>query len=176
MTLSNYLQTHALFGGLSDASMERIVPMLKEESFVAGDFIVREGDDGDRMYFICEGSVEVLKLVTTPTGKENRPLAVLGVGDAFGEMHLIDVQRRSASVRALEFVLTVTLSNRDMYRLHKIDPEAFTMMIMNMAREISRRLRRMDEMFGTYSWGLDKTGSPDHIGPVHHDEPVSRQP
>lgn len=169
MTLTDYLQSHALFGGLSDASMERIIPMFKEESFVTGAFIIREGEEGDRIYFICEGSVEILKVKTTPEGDTYRQLAVLGVGDAFGEMELIDIQKRSASVRALEFVLTVSLSNRDLYKIHKTDPDAFTIIIMNMAREISRRLRRMDEMFDLHTETLTRADAPDHIGPVHHD-------
>jgi CRP/FNR family cyclic AMP-dependent transcriptional regulator len=144
-----FLQSHALFGGVSDEGMEVIRPLLKEERFGKGDLIVKEGDSGDRLYFICEGSVEVLKDVSSATGDAHRQLAVLVAGDTFGEMELIDIQLRSASVKALEDVSALTLSNRDMHRIYKSNLEVFTMVVMNMAREISRRLRIADAHAGS---------------------------
>ena len=149
MVKGKFLQSHALFGGISDEVIEQIIPLLREENFSAGANIVNEGEDGDRLYFICEGSVEVIKDVETPEGAVEKRLAVFGVGDTFGEMELIDIQPRSASVRALEAVSALSLSNSDMYEIYKSNLEAFTMIIMNMAREISRRLRHMDALVGS---------------------------
>ncbi len=60
-----------------------------------GEEIIREGDPGDEMYFICNGSVEVLK--------ENRRIAVLGDCQYFGEIALLQRGARQASVRTLKF-------------------------------------------------------------------------
>jgi CRP/FNR family transcriptional regulator, cyclic AMP receptor protein len=149
MISPQFLQTHALFGGLSDEQIERLLPLLSEERFAVGEYIVREGDNGDRLYFLCEGSVEVLKDIDTGHAVETKRLALMGVGDTFGEMGLIDIQSRSASVRALTDVTAMTLANADMLTIHERDPDAFIMIIMNMAREISRRLRRTNELVGT---------------------------
>ncbi len=144
MVPREFLRSHALFGGLTDEQLEFVVPLLEEVSFEEGEFVVREGEPGSRLFFICEGRVEVVKQVSAANGGGLRRLAVLRTGDTFGEMELIDIQPRSASVRALEPVGALALSNRDMYRLSKTDLMTFTMITMNIAREISRRLRRMD--------------------------------
>ena len=61
MTTIRFLQEQALFGGVDDQAMAAIVPLLSELTFAAGEAIVREGDDGDSLFVICSGSVEVLK-------------------------------------------------------------------------------------------------------------------
>lgn len=144
MFRTRFLQTHALFGGLNDEEMRVVRPHLKEERFAQGATIIREGEQGDRVYFLVKGSVEVLKADTAHPGAPDRRLALLQSGESFGEMELIDIQPRSATVRSLEDVTVLSLSNGDLYALHKICPNTFTMIVMNMAREISRRLRRMD--------------------------------
>lgn len=149
MVAREFLQNHALFGGISDSQMDRIVPLLKESGFAAGVFVVRQGERGDRLYFICSGSVEVVEEVPGPAGPEARVLAVLGAGESFGEMALIDIQPRSASVRAREAVQLLSLSNLDMHVLYKQDVAAFVMLVMNIAREISRRLRRVNSLLAS---------------------------
>ena len=67
-------------------------------------------------------------------------------GDTFGEMELIDIQNRSASVRALENLTVLTLSNEDMYEIFERNQAAFIIIPMNIAREINRRLRKMDAL------------------------------
>lgn len=144
--LITFMQNHALFGGLDDAAMAAILPLLREEQFPSGAFIVREGDPGDRMHFILSGTAEVVK-DATPDIHDDHELAQLSLlkpGDAFGEMGLIDVQARSASVRALESVRTASLTNKDLHKLYRTNTELFTMIILNLARELSRRLRKMN--------------------------------
>ena len=137
----SFLQSNALFGGFSDRDLELVIPLLAKEVFVGGENIVSEGELGDRLYFIERGRVEVLKRV----GKEDRLITTLESGDSFGEMELIDVQARSATVRATEAVVALTLRNVDMFRLYKQNLDVFARLLLNVAREISRRLRKMDE-------------------------------
>lgn len=139
------LDKHALFGGLQPQELELIRSLMKEERFAAGTEIVKEGDLGDRLYFIVEGSVEVIKQSAVEPACIAQ-LAVLHAGDTFGEMELIDIQRRSATVRALQDVIALSLSNRDLYRVSQENMHTFAMLIMNVAREISRRLRRVNAL------------------------------
>lgn len=152
---THFLQSHSLFGGITDEQMQRVIPHLKEEHFNEGQVIVLEGDEGDRIYFICEGSVEVLKEQDGPNGPEQEKLAKLQAGDTFGEMELIDIQHRAATVRAVEPVTTVSFSNKDLYQIYHEDMKVYTLIIMNLAREISRRLRKMDALVASslYSHG-----------------------
>ncbi len=136
-----FLQSQALFGGFSDDDLAVIRTLLEEETFAAGEAIVREGEQGDRFYFIESGNV----LVSKNHDNEQRPLATLGPGDAFGEMELIDIQARSATVTATEPVTALTLTNRAMFRLYQQHLDLYARLILNLAREISRRLRKMDE-------------------------------
>ncbi|MFT4562785.1 MAG: CRP/FNR family cyclic AMP-dependent transcriptional regulator [Gammaproteobacteria bacterium] len=145
------LQSHALFGGVSDESLALIIPLFKQVSFEKGATVVNEGEQGNRMFFIRQGSVEVVK--NTDATPPTRQLAILGEGDSFGEMELIDVQPRSASVRALERLNLWTLSNEDMYEIYQRDKELFIIILMNIAREISRRLRKMDVLVASSLYG-----------------------
>jgi CRP-like cAMP-binding protein len=141
-----FLKSHCLFGGLSEKEIEMIRPLLKEDHFAEGEEIVSEGSRGDRLYFIYEGSVEVLKQVSLSKGAVVHRIATLGVGDTFGEMELLDVQPCIATIRTLEATSVLTLSNMDLYRISKTNLKTYTMIIMNLARAISRRLRRMDAL------------------------------
>jgi len=144
MIRAEYLQSHALFGGVGAAELEAIIPLLKEEHYAAGEFVVRENDHGSSMYFIRRGSAEVLKQ-STSSNTELR-LAVLNEGDTFGEMELIDAQIRSASVRALDDLVVFVLSSEDLYEIFEDNQPTFIIILMNIAREISRRLRKMDAL------------------------------
>jgi CRP/FNR family transcriptional regulator, cyclic AMP receptor protein len=145
------LQSHALFGGVSDEGLAMIIPLFKQASYEKGAFVVKEGEQGNRMFFIRKGKVEVLK--NTDATAPSRLLAILSAGDTFGEMELIDVQPRSASVRVLEPLDVWTLSNSAVYEIYERDKDQYIIILMNIAREISRRLRKMDALIASSLYG-----------------------
>ncbi|EXI82194.1 MAG: cAMP regulatory protein [Candidatus Accumulibacter appositus] len=159
MTTIQFLQEQALFGGVDDRAMAAIIPLLSELNFAAGEAIVSEGDDGDTLFIICSGSVEVLKASAAEDGHFEKRLAVLKVGDVFGEMELIDMQRRSATVRALEPVSALALSNGDLFLIYESDLPTFTLIVLNLARELSRRLRTLDDLAVHYM-AITPSGEP----------------
>lgn len=138
------LHDHSLFGGLTETQISSIRDFFIMEEFGEGEFIEREGEPGDRIYFIVEGEVEILKRIKK-TGELSR-IFRFTEGDVFGEMELIDVQPCAASVRALKPTKALTLSNKGLYQISKYDLKVFSLMIMNLARDISRRLRKADEI------------------------------
>jgi CRP-like cAMP-binding protein len=140
------LKSHALFGGVGDADLRKIRSLLHEKSFSKGEKIICEGAPGTCLYFIAKGSVEVLKRTSAAKRAESKRIAVLRKGDTFGEMELIDAQASVATVRAIQKTVTLTLSSKDLYQIAKWNLKAFTLILMNLAREISRRLRRMDAL------------------------------
>lgn len=150
-----FLSSHALFGGLSEEDLKAIAPLIEEENFARDTWIVEENSLGDRLYFIVEGSVGIYKDIkdVDNDGQETtnrRPINRLDIGATFGEMEIIDIQRRSASVRALEDTKTLTLTNKALYQISVQRPQTFTMVILNLARELSRRIRRMDLRYAPY--------------------------
>ncbi len=149
----SFLQAHSLFGGLTDEEVGKILPLMEEEVYSGGDVILREGNINDKLYFIYKGSVEVLKYVEKGGRGEEKRLNVLHTGDTFGEMEIIDIQPCEATVKALESTTVLVISNKNLYKISKMNLKTYTLIIMNLARDISRRLRMMDRELirGIYS-------------------------
>lgn len=152
------LKSHALFGGVADTDLRKIRSLLNEKRFSKGKKIICEGEPGACLYFISRGSVEVLKRTSPARHAKLKRIAALRKGDTFGEMELIDAQASVATVRALQDTVTLTLSSKDLYQIAKWNLKAFTLILMNLAREISRRLRRMDALVASsfFSMGEKK--------------------
>jgi len=141
-----FLRRHAMFGGLTDAQLTKVTPYLREGSFERGDTILEEGKMNNAVYFILLGQVGVdVTCESEPSGC--RRVFEMGEGDSFGEMELIDIQPCAATIRALSPVRILALSSTDLHHLMKEDQTIFSMIIMNLARDISRRLRKMDKQF-----------------------------
>ncbi len=131
------LQRYSLFGGLVSDQIEKVIPLLDYASYEAGATVMREGERNDRIHFILQGKVSV--------SRGDRAITTLGEGDAFGEMELLDVQPTAATITAVDATSTATISNRAIHSMYHQDPRMFAIVMMNLARELSRRLRRMDE-------------------------------
>ncbi len=144
------LQSCPLFGGVSDQQLPVIRRLLQPQSYEPGSYLFNQGDKGDRLFLITQGRVEVLEQYPDhPPVK----LAIRQAGDSIGEMCLIDIQNRSASVKALDTVEVLTLSHADIHQLYQQDTQLYVLIIMNIAREISRRLRAMDTLLGSTLYG-----------------------
>ncbi len=135
---TNALQKYSLFGGVLPEQIDRIKPLFSYARYDAGDMPMREGDPNDKIFFIVGGRVSV--------SKQGITIAELGEGETFGEMELIDVMPSIATISALEPLEVVTISNRALYEISKVDLKTFSLLVMNLARDLSRRLRRMDEL------------------------------
>ncbi|MCU0608212.1 MAG: cyclic nucleotide-binding domain-containing protein [Chitinispirillaceae bacterium] len=91
------LKRSALFSGVPTRELEAVAAVVEELRFEPGECIVREGDVGDSLYLIREGSVSITKRISATA---STTLAELSCGDCFGEMSAIDEEVRSASVSA----------------------------------------------------------------------------
>jgi CRP/FNR family transcriptional regulator, cyclic AMP receptor protein len=132
-----------IFGAIGDRALEQIAKLLKIQQFEAGAYVFREGETEKNVYVVERGEVEVLKTCSGVPPKLAR-IAVLGPGACFGEMSLIDVMPRSASVRTTQRSVLWSFSNADLFFIYQWDLETFTLIVMNLARELSRRLRKAD--------------------------------
>ncbi|MBV8839822.1 MAG: cyclic nucleotide-binding domain-containing protein [Alphaproteobacteria bacterium] len=142
--LKAFLVATPFFGGLSEASLDILLPMLVERRFEAGATIVAEGEPGRAMFVVHAGSLAVSK-----RGESGRVIrvAALGPGDFFGEMTLIEPQNRSATVAAESATVLYELSARSLYAYYKADIHGYVIVLQNINRELSRRLRRADTRF-----------------------------
>jgi glucose-6-phosphate 1-dehydrogenase len=110
------LEKVSLFKAGDPVFLHAVSMMLKPMMASAGDSIVREGEMGSEMYFICRGAVEVRNQAGTVA-------ALLGEGDFFGEMSLLSSQPRNASVRAVSPCDLFVLSKSDLDRVLRDYPE-----------------------------------------------------
>ncbi len=110
--------------------------------------VVEEGDLSTQMFVVVAGELEVIK--KGESGGDVR-VAVLGPGDWFGEMSIIDVQPRSASVRAVAPTLVVSVTPEHVESLlYRRDMKDYALFVMNIARELSRRLRVADGILAQF--------------------------
>ncbi|MFE1599500.1 cyclic nucleotide-binding domain-containing protein [Methylobacterium sp. ID0610] len=139
--LKAFLIETPFFGGLSDASLALLISMLVERHFEAGATVIAEGEPGRSMYIVRSGNLLVSKL-----GHSGCVIDInrLGPGDFFGEMTLIEVQNRSATLIAESSVVVYELTARNLYTYYKADIYAYAMVMQNINRELCRRLRRAD--------------------------------
>ncbi len=141
LTIEN-LRANSLFKYISDNDLSKISKTMKEERFSAGTIIFNENTRGERLYLILDGRVKISKI--TKFGMET-PLAILGKGEFFGEMELIEDQNRSARTTALENTVVAGISNHDFDSLIKTNH----IVTLNLLKAISKRLRSTDEIVVT---------------------------
>lgn len=134
--------------GVDEETIHYLSGMAKEEHHAAGSLIVGEGEEGNRMFFLLAGSVQVVKGYGTAHAVR---LADLGPGEFFGEMSLVESVLRSASVLAVNEVTACTLKGTDFHRLYRYRPDQYGVVMLNLARDLARRLRALDERFAHVS-------------------------
>ena len=110
--LKAFLLATPFFGGLSDASLDLLISMLAKRSFDASTTIFSEGEPGRSMFIVHSGELVVSKL--GDCGRSIR-MTDLGPGDFFGEMTLIEMQNRSATVVAETDTVLYELTARNLY-------------------------------------------------------------
>ena len=135
------LKSIGLFGALGDDVLAHLASTLSVQRPDAGQIVFREGDDATAMFVVMGGEMEVLKRSKRQT--ESR-VALLGPGDWFGEMSIVDIQPRSATVRALAPSRLLRISAADLDALYRYDLRSYSLIVLNLARELSRRLRVAD--------------------------------
>ena len=142
MAATAVLQKVPLFGQLAPEDLERVAEVTRERTYPKNSVILFEDDPGDSLFIVREGRVKVVLV-----GEDGREviLGVLGIGEHFGELSLIDDQPRSAHVIAMEDSTLLVLRREDFQAiLHQTPGIAVPLL-----RELSRRLRRVDEKVGS---------------------------
>ena len=135
------LREIGLFGALPEDVLVRLSQSLRLVEVTPGSTLFKEGEDGRAMYVVLRGEVEVCK--RSQRGTDAR-VALLGPGDWFGEMSIVDVQPRSATIRALAPSSLLCITAQDLDQLYRQDLKAYAIIVLNLARELSRRLRVAD--------------------------------
>jgi CRP/FNR family cyclic AMP-dependent transcriptional regulator len=139
---TEFLATVPLFKGLDQAELSKFGELLREKSYPKGSVILFEDDPGDALFIVRSGRVKVV--LVAEDGREVI-LGLLGVGEHFGELALIDDQPRSAHVIAMEDSSLLVLRRDDFRRRVEANPSV----AWSLLTELSRRLRRADGKIGS---------------------------
>ena len=113
---SSRLKQIPVFQNVPDEDLKEIATFADEQSVGEGERLVSEGDFSYEFMAIAEGEAEVQR--------EGQTVATLGPGDFFGEMGLLEKDRRNATVVAKSPMRLVTLTGWDLKRMEKSMPEA----------------------------------------------------
>jgi CRP-like cAMP-binding protein len=135
------LQRMPVFGGIRADILQFLLGLCPVVSVPASEFFFREHDQADSMFVLEAGKAAVLK----SWGGQEYLLRTLEKGDCFGEMAIMDLFPRSASVRAIDDCTAIRLSAASLYQVCAQDPKQFALIQMNMGREVCRRLREADD-------------------------------
>lgn len=139
-----------LFSELSDDQLGRVQALCEQRAYAAGDKVVTEGQEGDEMFIVREGEVEVSKAISVQIPGQDRlefekQLVVLRAGNYFGEVALLASDTRSATVSALTDLDVWVLQGAPIQKLMAADPELGYRLLSVMSRELCVRLGRANE-------------------------------
>jgi signal transduction histidine kinase len=134
------LENSKLFQGLAQEELLFLKSGAQEKSYQPGTIIFEEGNPGDGIYVIQEGSVLITALVAMD---ERRALATLGAGDFFGEMAVLDNEPRSASAVADKLTQLIFIPREILMQLIERSPRMATSLI----REFSLRMREFNRQY-----------------------------
>jgi CRP-like cAMP-binding protein len=151
------LQSMPIFGGIRTDILEFLLAFCPVAAVSTNEFFFQEHEDGDSLFVLEKGEAAVLK----SWNGQDLLIQTLKAGDCFGEMAVIDHGHRSASVRATEDCTAIRIASADLYRVYGQDLKQFTLIQMNMGREVCRRLREANNRLFSA-----QMGAPEEIGSV----------
>jgi CRP/FNR family cyclic AMP-dependent transcriptional regulator len=133
-----FLARSPLFTGLPRRLLARLATRFFEKVYRVGEIVFQEGDPGRALFVVVEGSVEI----TQAMSQGDYVLRVLGPGDAFGELALIDDSPRSASARVAAQARLLILYKSDFDALMDGNARIAVVVMRNLSRLLAVYARR----------------------------------
>ncbi len=138
-----------LFAGLRPEALRLVARVAVEESHPTGTVIFRHGDVGEKLYVLLEGRVRITREVQ---GMGEEALAIVGPGDVFGEMALLDDSLRSADARVHERCRVLAIHRDAFEDLLFVHKDLAYEVLWNVVRMLTKRLRETNEKFAMLSF------------------------
>ena len=138
--LHTILQSVTIFSGFNENEISEICAKCSCISRAQGDCIIEEDTDATEIFVLLTGKVKImLNMKEGPI-----ELAEMGPGHCLGEASVIGVQQHSASVVLLEDSDFIVLSRKALMEIYSENKDIFSLLILNIARELARRLHKTD--------------------------------
>ena len=142
--MRDFLESINLFYDVSDDFLDKASQLCKIKNYPKNSMIILEEEYGDKLFIVKNGTVKITRV--NDEGKEVI-LALLGAGDFFGEMAILDGESRSANALAQEKCELVTINREDFLDLLKNNFQ----ICMNLLEELAVRLRKSDQQIEALS-------------------------
>lgn len=127
-----------LFKSLSDEDLRKVLELAFIKDYQPGMSLFYEGMDGDVMYVIINGEVQLFK---KNEQNETIPIVTLHDGAFFGEMSLIESEKRSATAKITNPTKMLVITRRAFQRMLDVDPRITSQLLMIFLKVLSSRLR-----------------------------------
>ena len=151
-----FLRRVRIFQGVAEPDLLALAERLRERKLRKGQVLFREGDAGEEMFLVRQGTILISKAVT---GRVEQVLARIGEGDFFGEMSLLGRAPRSATVQADTDALLLVLDRDNLQRLIDMSPRAAAAFFQALVHVFIERLRASGDLVAEVTrWGLEATG------------------
>ena len=151
-----FLREVRLFKDVAVPELSVLGASLRERALKRGQVLFREGDVGEEMFLVRQGSIVISKPVT---GRVEQVLARIGPGDFFGEMALFDHSPRSATVQSDSESSLLVLDREGLRRLTEESPRAAAAFFQALVQVFIERLRASGDLVAEVTrWGLEATG------------------
>ena len=141
------LRNVAIFRDLDDAELREVAEVSREETFVSGEYIFREGEHGNRLYLIVAGEVRISRDVP---GSGEEALAILKPGALFGEMAVFDRSERSTHAISNGGTQVITIARPDFEMLLDFNRELAYKVLWSVTRILSGRLRNTNDSLRSF--------------------------
>ena len=139
---SNLLGDIAIFGGVSQDTIHFILSEATLINKASKQYFFHENDIAENMYILVSGEVEIVKI----RNGNMYTISTLRKGECFGEMAILDHYPRSASVRCSQNCSALQIDIECFEKLYQRDIKQFTILQMNLGREVCRRLREANDL------------------------------
>lgn len=139
--MNDLFTLNRLFAEIPPALVTRVTELITTKTYEPEEVIIREGDTGECLFLVGEGSVRISK---KGRGGRQETLTYIMPGDFFGEMSLVDRQPRSAQATAAEHTVLGCVSPEALQKALDLAPESLA---LNFIRTVVHRLRNTDSLF-----------------------------
>jgi CRP-like cAMP-binding protein len=136
----------AIWGGVTEVQCDKIFKRLETGIFREGENIFQKGDEPSHIYIVRKGKIGLMII----DQQINFLKKTLVTGESFGVASLMAMRKHTSTALALEDSEVLVLSREALWQLKHEDIELFALLMMNIARELARRLKLTDDILLGY--------------------------
>jgi CRP/FNR family transcriptional regulator, cyclic AMP receptor protein len=142
VSVKDQVRKIALFHELGDAQIGKICDIAKIVSSKQGELLFKEGDPSDQLFLVIDGKVRIGRIID---GIGEEALAILGPGECFGELSIVDDGPRSANALAHEAATLLVIDRADLEDVMLMDKALGYELLWNIARTLAAKLRQTND-------------------------------